>query len=114
MDILRTGERSSGVYPIYIRRGSSDYADVYCDMETAGGGWMVSYIDDTYRHKKLAPSKFEPRVPERIFFWEGGGGGGGKRGMIMQILSPMCQLIIFVDLFLGMCEPWPAGLTTSI
>ena len=41
-DILLSGRRSSGMYSVNIA-GNSAPTQVYCDMETAGGGWLVSY-----------------------------------------------------------------------
>uniref|UniRef100_UPI00358EB5C8 tenascin-like n=1 Tax=Myxine glutinosa TaxID=7769 RepID=UPI00358EB5C8 len=35
------GEKSSGVYTIYIRGNASQPLLVFCDMETDGGGWIV-------------------------------------------------------------------------
>ncbi|KAI0218588.1 hypothetical protein LSAT2_029703 [Lamellibrachia satsuma] len=39
-DLLRQGYTASGVYTIYIH-GPTDTMEVYCDMETDGGGWLV-------------------------------------------------------------------------
>ena len=38
MDYLNRGHTDSGIYTVMV---SSAVVDVYCDMETDGGGWMV-------------------------------------------------------------------------
>jgi len=37
-DILAAGQMNSGVYTVHVN--DSDI-EVYCDMETDGGGWLV-------------------------------------------------------------------------
>ncbi|XP_069020699.1 tenascin-like isoform X4 [Embiotoca jacksoni] len=39
--ILLNGETTSGLYTIYIGGDESQPVQVYCDMSTDGGGWMV-------------------------------------------------------------------------
>ncbi|XP_077354308.1 tenascin-like isoform X2 [Festucalex cinctus] len=39
--IFLNGENTSGVYTIYVAGVESQVIQVYCDMETDGGGWMV-------------------------------------------------------------------------
>ncbi|XP_043575881.1 tenascin isoform X5 [Chiloscyllium plagiosum] len=38
---LLNGEASSGLYTIFLRGNRSQPLEVYCDMTTDGGGWMV-------------------------------------------------------------------------
>ncbi|GFY77289.1 techylectin-5A [Trichonephila inaurata madagascariensis] len=42
-EVLENGNKESGVYTIWPRSriGNCQSTDVYCDMETAGGGWTV-------------------------------------------------------------------------
>lgn len=40
---LLNGETLSGVYTIYINRDPSQGVQVYCDMTTDEGGWIVSW-----------------------------------------------------------------------
>uniref|UniRef100_A0A8C1CY05 Tenascin Ca n=1 Tax=Cyprinus carpio carpio TaxID=630221 RepID=A0A8C1CY05_CYPCA len=41
-EALLNGETSSGLYTIYISGDEKQPVQVYCDMSTDGGGWMVS------------------------------------------------------------------------
>ena len=38
-DVERRGENGSGVYTVWLNMRT---VDVYCDIETAGGGWTGS------------------------------------------------------------------------
>ncbi|KAL1484673.1 hypothetical protein MTO96_049973, partial [Rhipicephalus appendiculatus] len=40
-DLLDAGQRASGVYTVFHGGADSSGQDVYCDMETEGGGWTV-------------------------------------------------------------------------
>uniref|UniRef100_A0A224Y5Y0 Fibrinogen-related domain containing protein n=1 Tax=Rhipicephalus zambeziensis TaxID=60191 RepID=A0A224Y5Y0_9ACAR len=40
-DLLAAGQRNSGVYTVFHGSAGSSGQDVYCDMETDGGGWTV-------------------------------------------------------------------------
>lgn len=39
---LLNGESVSGLYTIYLNRDPAQSLQVYCDMSTDGGGWIVS------------------------------------------------------------------------
>lgn len=40
--VLLNGETTSGLYTVYIGGEESQPIQVFCDMSTDGGGWMVS------------------------------------------------------------------------
>ncbi|XP_068197073.1 tenascin-N [Antennarius striatus] len=41
LQIMKNGNKKSGVYTIYINNDLSRPIEVYCDMDTDGGGWLV-------------------------------------------------------------------------
>ncbi|XP_044074981.1 tenascin-N isoform X6 [Siniperca chuatsi] len=41
VQIMKNGNKRSGVYTIYINNDRSKPIEVYCDMDTDGGGWLV-------------------------------------------------------------------------
>ena len=45
VDLLRQGNSKSGVYKVVASEDQNgpSFVDVYCDMDTDGGGWMVSF-----------------------------------------------------------------------
>lgn len=43
---LLNGENLSGIYTIYVNRDPSQGVQVYCDMTTDEGGWIVSHCEN--------------------------------------------------------------------
>ncbi|XP_041804739.1 tenascin-N isoform X3 [Chelmon rostratus] len=41
LQIMKNGNKKSGIYTIYINNDRSKPLEVYCDMDTDGGGWLV-------------------------------------------------------------------------
>ncbi|XP_056246837.1 tenascin-N isoform X2 [Seriola aureovittata] len=41
VQILRNGNKQSGIYIVYINNNQSKPIEVYCDMDTDGGGWLM-------------------------------------------------------------------------
>jgi len=41
-DLYRMGKNTNGVYTVYVDGVANQTVSVYCDMETNGGGWLVS------------------------------------------------------------------------
>ncbi|KAH7959103.1 hypothetical protein HPB49_008251 [Dermacentor silvarum] len=40
-DLLRNGQNTSGVYTVFHKAAGTSGQNVYCDMDTDGGGWTV-------------------------------------------------------------------------
>lgn len=51
VQIMKNGNKKSGIYTIYINNDRSKPIEVYCDMDTDGGGWLVRMIDNLHRPK---------------------------------------------------------------
>uniref|UniRef100_A0A667WG92 Tenascin N n=1 Tax=Myripristis murdjan TaxID=586833 RepID=A0A667WG92_9TELE len=41
VQIMKNGNMKSGIYTIYVNNDRSKPIEVYCDMDTDGGGWLV-------------------------------------------------------------------------
>uniref|UniRef100_A0A665UMI9 Tenascin N n=1 Tax=Echeneis naucrates TaxID=173247 RepID=A0A665UMI9_ECHNA len=41
VQIMKNGNKESGIYTIYINNNRSKPVEVYCDMDTDGGGWLM-------------------------------------------------------------------------
>uniref|UniRef100_A0A7N8XUX1 Tenascin N n=1 Tax=Mastacembelus armatus TaxID=205130 RepID=A0A7N8XUX1_9TELE len=41
IQIMKNGNKNSGIYTIYISNNRSNPIEVFCDMNTDGGGWLV-------------------------------------------------------------------------
>ncbi|XP_070701398.1 tenascin-N [Pempheris klunzingeri] len=41
VQIMKNGHKTSGVFTVYINSDRSKPIEVYCDMDTDGGGWLV-------------------------------------------------------------------------
>ncbi|XP_041658765.1 tenascin-N [Cheilinus undulatus] len=41
IQILKNGNKKSGIYTIYINNDRTKPLEVYCDMDTDGGGWLM-------------------------------------------------------------------------
>ncbi|XP_056149269.1 tenascin-N [Lampris incognitus] len=49
VQIMKNGNRKNGVYTVYINNDNSKPVDVYCDMDTDGGGWLMLQRRNTGR-----------------------------------------------------------------
>lgn len=45
LQVMKNGNRKSDIYTIYINNDGSRPVEVYCDMDTDGGGWLVQIMD---------------------------------------------------------------------
>ncbi|XP_078491439.1 uncharacterized protein LOC144747517 [Ciona intestinalis] len=43
-DIYNTGQHHNGIYDIQVVGSNEGAMEVYCDMETDGGGWLVGMV----------------------------------------------------------------------
>lgn len=41
VQIMKNGNKKSGIFTVYINNDQSKPIEVYCDMDTDGGGWLV-------------------------------------------------------------------------
>ncbi|MEQ2294514.1 hypothetical protein AMECASPLE_004761 [Ameca splendens] len=41
VQIMKNGNKNNGIYTVYINNNQSKPIDIYCDMSTDGGGWLV-------------------------------------------------------------------------
>lgn len=41
--IKKNGNVASGIYTIYVNSDRTKPMEVYCDMDTDGGGWVVRW-----------------------------------------------------------------------
>lgn len=48
VQIMKNGNKNSGIYTVYINNNRSKPIEAFCDMNTDGGGWLVGFIDQHY------------------------------------------------------------------
>lgn len=51
IQIMKNGNKKSGIYTIYINNNHSKPIEVYCDMNTDGGGWLVCFVAELHSLK---------------------------------------------------------------
>ncbi|XP_078143812.1 tenascin-N isoform X2 [Centroberyx gerrardi] len=49
VQIMKNGNKKSGIYTIYVNNDRSKPIEVFCDMDTDGGGWLVLQRRNTGR-----------------------------------------------------------------
>ncbi|XP_071376879.1 tenascin-N isoform X3 [Centroberyx affinis] len=49
VQIMKNGNKKSGIYTIYVNNDRSKPVEVFCDMDTDGGGWLVLQRRNTGR-----------------------------------------------------------------
>lgn len=85
---LLNGETLSGVYTIYINRDPSQGVQVYCDMTTDEGGWIVSHWEDnTFFNSTFVICE---NVGNCVSWFKKGGKGVGEKFGIVFYLQVTC------------------------
>lgn len=71
VQIMKNGNMKSGIYTIYVNNDRSKPIEVYCDMDTDGGGWLVWSTNTNMQfYCSIGLNNIDTEVHYSVLRWE--------------------------------------------